>query len=99
MASFETIISIEIADKIDSDDYKYYWLPERVKPWTELYSFYPDENTIIFDKGTKNWQRLIFPESEDSYNDFEIQKYQEFMKFVEEKKISKIRNRSTFVSR
>ena len=88
----DTIITQDMVDRIDPEDYIYYYLPPRVKPWRKLYKYLPDEDTKVMARGTKAWQRLIFSNGDDYY-EYEEQMYSKALEYIGEHNIGmKARN-------
>jgi len=83
----ETIITDEMVDEIEPEDYIYYHLPQRVKPWSKLYRFRPTEEVKVMEKGTKLWQRLIFHNDEEYFEE-EEKAYQAFIDHIDQKGIT-----------
>jgi len=73
----ETVITEQMKPHIDEVDYKYYYIPEDVKPPKIAHRYEPDIDTKVFLKETKSQERLIFPENED-WSEFEEEEYQKF---------------------
>lgn len=81
-----TMITAEMSTKIEESDYIYYRVEPGILPPPDAKYYVPDDDDIILQRNTKNWQRCIFPES-GPYLEFEEEKYEKLEEYIDENNI------------
>jgi hypothetical protein len=86
IALTQTMLTYEMSTKVEESDYIYYKVEDGIRPSKEVALFQPSEDDLVFNSGTKDWQRLIFPECSEYY-EYEEDIYEQFLDYVEDNQI------------
>lgn len=75
-----------MSTKVEENDYIYYKVEDGIRPPTDVAFFCPSEEDQVFNCGSADWQRLIFPANAEYY-EYEEEVYQQFLDYVNQNEV------------
>ena len=82
----DTIITTKMESQVAVEDYEYYYIPEEAKVPAIVHKFQPDNDILFFLGGTKDQERLIYPNN-GPWEEKENEVYDSFCDYCEKNEV------------